>query len=70
MRAHAIDAATFSSTRIFQALIFICVQARKEDRQSPPAAARQTPARPLPALRLQQVGRGSAELPENLPPGP
>lgn len=33
--AHAVDAVTFSSTRIFQALVFICAQARgKEGRQA------------------------------------
>lgn len=58
--SHAIDAATFSRTRIFQALVFICAQATNEERQSP----QQPPASPM----ARQVGKGSAELPENLPP--
>lgn len=60
--ARTIDAATFSSTRVFQTLIFIYHQAGKEDQQSPPSAC--SPCQP----RSAAVGRASAELPEDLPP--
>lgn len=63
--AHAVDTVTFSSTRILQALVFICAQARKEDRLSAPAAPA-APHQPHGA----PGGQGSAEMPESLPQEP
>lgn len=63
--AHAVDTATFPSTRILQALVFICAQAGKEGRLSAPAA----PAAPH-QPHSTPCGQSSAQKPEILPQEP
>lgn len=63
--AHAVDAATFSSTRIFQALIFICTQARKTGSQQ-----LQLPASPLPAPQCSRWAGAEQSYQKTFPQEP